>query len=128
MKSGDNSLSSLSLSHGTLSPSFQGNVTEYTAQVGSDVSSITVNPVTSNSKASIESITGNTDLTEGKNVISVTVKAENGNTATYKIILFPGNFRMNPSQRGFPGRILNIRERLAKASCLRTGSLGCIIW
>lgn len=98
VKSGDNSLSSLSLSHGTLSPSFQGNVTEYTAQVGSDVSSITVNPVTSNSKASIESITGNTDLTEGKNVISVTVKAENGNTATYKITVTKGSGTTEPNE------------------------------
>lgn len=84
-KSGDNSLSSLKLSHGTLSPSFKGSVTEYTAEVGSDISEITVTPVTSNSKATVESITGNKDLKSGTNVITVLVKAENGTTASYKI-------------------------------------------
>lgn len=90
-KSGDNSLSSLKLSSGTLSPAFKGSVTEYTAQVGSDVNEITVTPVTSNSKASIESITGNKDLKEGANVITVVVKAENGMTASYKITVTKGN-------------------------------------
>lgn len=83
--SGDNSLSSLKLSAGTLSPAFKGSVTSYTATVGSDVNDITVTPVTSNSKATVESITGNTGLKDGENVISVTVKAENGTKATYKI-------------------------------------------
>lgn len=84
-KSGDNSLSSLALSQGTLSPSFKGSVTAYTAEVGSDVNEITVTPVTSNSKATVESITGNKDLKPGVNVITVVVKAENGTTASYKI-------------------------------------------
>ena len=83
--SGDNSLSSLKLSAGTLSPAFKGSVTNYTATVGSDVNDITVTPVTSNSKAKVESITGNTGLKTGENVISITVKAENGTPATYKI-------------------------------------------
>lgn len=90
-KSGDNSLSSLTISNGTLSPAFKGSVTEYTAQVGSDVNEITVTPVTSNSKATIESITGNKDLKEGANVITVVVKAENGTTASYKITVTKGN-------------------------------------
>ena len=84
-KSGDNSLSSLKISQGTLSPEFKGSVTAYTATVGSDVNEITVTPVTSNSKATVESITGNTNLTEGKNTIKVLVKAENGTEATYTI-------------------------------------------
>lgn len=84
-KSGDNSLSSLTLSNGTLSPAFKGSITEYTAEVGSDVSEITVTPVTSNSRATVESITGNKELKEGTNVITVLVKAENGTTASYKI-------------------------------------------
>lgn len=83
--SGDNSLSSLKLSAGTLSPAFKGSVTNYTASVGSDVSDITVTPVTSNSKAKVESITGNTGLKTGENVIAITVKAENGTAATYRI-------------------------------------------
>ena len=85
VKSGDNSLSSLKISPGTLSPEFKGNTTQYTATVGSDVNEITVTPVTSNSKATVESITGNTNLKAGTNVITVLVKAENGTEAAYKI-------------------------------------------
>lgn len=83
--SGDNSLSSLKISPGTLSPAFKGSTTNYTATVGSDVNEITVTPVTSNSKATVESITGNTNLKSGENVISILVKAENGTEAAYKI-------------------------------------------
>lgn len=83
--SGDNSLSSLKLSAGTLSPAFKGSVTSYTATVGSDVNDITVTPVTSNANAKVESISGNTGLKLGENVITIIVKAENGMTATYKI-------------------------------------------
>lgn len=89
-KSGDNSLSSLTISSGTLSPAFKGSVTEYTAQVGGDVSEITVNPVLSNSKAEIVSVSGNKDLKEGKNVITVLVRAENGQEAAYKITVTKG--------------------------------------
>ncbi|NBH14628.1 hypothetical protein D3Z36_10720 [Lachnospiraceae bacterium] len=85
--SGDNSLSSLSLSAGSLSPAFQYNVTDYTASVGAEVSSVEVNAQTSNANATVESVSGNTDLQPGQNTISVVVKAENGVTATYKIVV-----------------------------------------
>ncbi|MCI9377531.1 MAG: hypothetical protein HFI06_03170 [Eubacterium sp.] len=90
VKSGDNSLSSLKISPGALSPAFKGSVTEYTAQVAGDVSEISVDAVTSNSKATIESISGNKDLKRGKNVITVLVKAENGTEAAYKITVSKG--------------------------------------
>ena len=86
----DNSLSSLKISPGALSPAFKGSVTEYTAQVAGDVSEISVDAVTSNSKATIESISGNKDLKSGKNVITVLVKAENGTEAAYKITVSKG--------------------------------------
>lgn len=102
-KSGDNSLSSLKISSGTLSPSFKGSVTQYTASVGSDVNEITVTPVTSNSKATVESITGNKDLKEGTNVITVLVKAENGNQASYKITVTKGETQRASSDTGSAG-------------------------
>ena len=85
--SGDNSLSSLSISPGTLSPAFQYNVVNYTASVGADVSSIEVNAKLSNETAKIESVSGNTDLQAGENLISIVVKAQNGTPATYKIVV-----------------------------------------
>lgn len=97
-KSGDNSLSSVTISPGTLSPAFKGSVTEYTAEVGSSVNEITVNPVTSNSKATVVSVSGNKDLKEGKNIIEILVKAENGNEATYRITVTKGNTVQSSSE------------------------------
>ncbi len=85
--SGDNSLSSLSISPGTLSPAFQYNVVDYTASVGADVTSVEVSAQPSNETATIESVSGNTDLKEGENLVSIVVKAENGVAATYKIVV-----------------------------------------
>ncbi len=87
VQSGDNSLSSLSISPGTLSPEFQYNVVDYTATVGKDVTSVEVSAKTSNETATIESVSGNTDLQDGENLVSIVVKAQNGTTATYKIVV-----------------------------------------
>ncbi|MCI8860221.1 MAG: hypothetical protein HFI71_12050 [Lachnospiraceae bacterium] len=89
-KSGDNSLSTLSISPGTLSPAFQYNNTNYTASVGEEVTSVEVNAKTSNENAVVESISGNADLKVGENTISIIVKAENGVVATYKIVVTRG--------------------------------------
>lgn len=88
-KSGDNSLASLKLSSGTLSPSFKYNVTKYTATVGYDVDKVVVSAKTSNEKATIESVTddGNVNLKVGENTIKIVVKAENGVKATYTIVV-----------------------------------------
>lgn len=88
-KSEDNSLSSLKLSSGTLSPSFKHNVTKYTATVGYDVTKVVVSAKTSNAKAVIESVTGDgtVNLKVGENTIKVVVRAENGVKATYTIVV-----------------------------------------
>ena len=88
-KSNDNSLSSLKLSSGTLSPKFKGNVTKYTATVGYDVTKVVVSAKTSSSKAKIESVTGDgtVNLKVGENTIKIVVKAENGVKATYTIVV-----------------------------------------
>lgn len=83
--SDDNSLSSLSLSEGQISPALQAGVTKYTATVPNDVTEVEVSARTTNAKASITSISGNTNLSEGENLISIVVTAENGSAATYKI-------------------------------------------
>lgn len=88
-KSEDNSLSSIKLSSGTLSPSFKYNVTKYTAKVGYNVKNIVVSATPSNAKATIESVTGNgnVDLAVGDNTIKIVVKAENGVKATYTVVV-----------------------------------------
>lgn len=84
-KSADNSLQSLTLSAGTLSPAFQYNVVKYTATVPNSVTNLSVTAVASNKAATVESVTGNTDLVVGANEIKIVVKAENGVTATYTV-------------------------------------------
>lgn len=88
-KSSDNSLSSLKLSHGKLSPAFRQNVTKYTATVGYDISSLVVSAKTTSSKAVIESVTGNgtVALQVGENKIQIVVRAENGVKSTYTIVV-----------------------------------------
>lgn len=83
--SADNSLASIKLSSGTLSPAFQYNVTNYTATVDYSVTKLDVDAVCSNKSATIESMTGNDNLQVGENTISIVVKAGNGAKATYRI-------------------------------------------
>lgn len=88
-KSPDNSLASLKLSAGTLSPSFQYNVTNYTATVPYNTDKVVVSATPSNGKAVIESVTGNgtVGLQVGKNTIQIVVVAENGVKATYTVVV-----------------------------------------
>ena len=83
--SADNSLKALTISPVTLSPAFKGSTTKYTAAVDNSVTSIAVSATPVNEKATVESVTGNTNLAVGANVVKIVVKAENGTTATYKI-------------------------------------------
>ena len=85
-----NSLASLKLSEGTLSPSFVYNVVDYTATVSADTSSVEVTAATSNAAASIQSGTGTVSLKEGANTVKIVVAAENGNLATYTITITRG--------------------------------------
>jgi hypothetical protein len=86
-KSADNSLSSLRISSGTLSPQFSSSNTSYTATVDNSVTEVSVEAVASNSEAEVVSVTGNTGLKVGDNTVSITVKAGNGTTAVYKIVV-----------------------------------------
>lgn len=101
--SADTTLSSLSLSCGTLNPAFSSDTTTYTANVDNSVSSITVTPTSSESHAIIKVNTttvtsGGTSsaisLTAGTpNEIYVTVTAQDGITSkTYKITILRAAF------------------------------------
>lgn len=84
-KSADNSLASLTLSAGKLSPAFRYNIVSYTATVDYSVTSVVVSAKASNAKAKIESVKGGESLKVGDNRIQIIVKAENGVTATYTV-------------------------------------------
>ena len=86
--SADNSLETLTVAEGSLSPAFEGSRMYYTVQVGQDVSSVTVSAKTVNPTATIQSGVGTTTLkTDGDTKIDVVVQAENGNLATYHLTI-----------------------------------------
>ena len=84
--SSDANLGALSLSEGTLSPTFSAATTSYTASVGNDVSSVTVTATASHSSASVAYDPGSTvPLSVGANPITVTVTAGDGTTKAYTV-------------------------------------------
>ncbi len=82
--SSDNSLKSLQVSPGTLTPAFSPDVTKYTMDVGASCFKITVSAVAKDSKAKV-GVSG-LDIKEGSNTTIITVTAENGAKKTYTII------------------------------------------
>ena len=92
--SNDSSLTALTLSTGTLAPTFSSGTTSYTAIVSNATSSITVTPTRNDSNATISiggvsvtsgSASGSISLNVGENSISVLVTAQDGSTTTYAV-------------------------------------------
>ena len=91
--SSDADMSGLSLSSGTLSPTFDASTTSYTASVANSVSSITVTPTASEANATITvngtavtsgSASGSIALSVGSNTITTVVTAQDGvGTSSY---------------------------------------------
>ncbi|MBR1416802.1 MAG: cadherin-like beta sandwich domain-containing protein [Bacilli bacterium] len=94
-KSSDATLSSLTVSKGSLSPAFSSNVTTYTVNVDNDVDSIDVAATVNDSKATVSG-TGTKSLAVGDNSISVIVTAEDGTQKTYSI-------KVTRAQKADPG-------------------------
>lgn len=84
-KSSDNTLSSITVSEGSLSPAFNQNTTSYTVNVGGSVDSIDIEATLSDSRAKILSGTGTHDLNVGNNTITITVESESGAKQNYVI-------------------------------------------
>ena len=82
--SGNNNLSSLSISPGTLSPGFSAGTTSYSAWVSNSTTSVAVSAKAADGKAKV-AVWGNTGLSVGNNTITVQVTAENGSKKTYTI-------------------------------------------
>ena len=86
-KSTDNTLKSLSINHGTLSPNFASNTKTYTAEVEGSITEVEVNAVPNSLYGKIKSITGNANLKFGNNQIEIVVEAEDKSTSSYIINL-----------------------------------------
>lgn len=85
-KSDNANLKSLSLSNGSLSPSFSASRTGYTATVANSVTQCRVYATASDSGAKV-SVSGDSALKVGKNTRTVTVTAPSGAQKTYTITI-----------------------------------------
>ncbi|MBX3303646.1 MAG: cadherin-like beta sandwich domain-containing protein [Nitrospira sp.] len=98
--SGNNSLQSLTVSPGTLAPTFNANLLTYSVDVANNVGSVSVTPTRQDSDATI-AINGQT-ATSGQahavplngpgqsTTITIVVTAQNGNTKTYLVTVSRG--------------------------------------
>lgn len=86
----NNWLESLTVDGYALTPTFDVNMTtEYTLTVSENISSINISASPVNKSASVSG-TGTISLTEGSNLVSIVVTAQNGNTRTYNITVNRG--------------------------------------
>lgn len=79
-----NTLSSLSVSNGELSPKFSSTKTSYTLNLTSEVESLTINAKATDAKATVSGI-GKKALKIGTQAFEIMVKAENGSKKSYII-------------------------------------------
>ncbi len=84
VKSDDSGLSSLYVSDGELTPSFNKDVHNYTVNVMNEVKSITLNGRTSSQKSFVNG-NGTYSLNVGGNIINLSVQAEDGSISSYSI-------------------------------------------
>lgn len=83
-KSGNNALSTLTVSAGTLAPAFDPAVTEYTLSLPQGTEKLTLTATPSDSNATVQG-DGELTLQEGENTLPLVVTAENGDTKTYTV-------------------------------------------
>ena len=83
-KSKDSSLATLAVAEGVLTPEFNKDVKEYKLTVPNEVTTVNVAATTTDKKANYV-VTGNAELKEGENIVTITVKAEDGSTTDYVI-------------------------------------------
>lgn len=107
--SGDNSLKSLEISPGILTPAFQSGITSYTVDLPEDTKSIVVSAVPNDSKAKV-SVSHNNDLEPGANKTYIVVTAENGTQKTYVLNVNCGEVENNEEEEKIPSVLINGTE------------------
>ncbi|MDL2228120.1 cadherin-like beta sandwich domain-containing protein, partial [Odoribacter sp. OttesenSCG-928-L07] len=86
--SDDDLLSDLTVSHGTLIPAFDGNITNYSVEVENNVTNIEIIATTNHPNASVAG-DGNKILAVGSNQFDIVVTAQNGiSTKSYSISVY----------------------------------------
>ena len=121
-------LSSLLVEGYSLTPTFHKNILEYDLVLSDPVSSVNVIAEAADSNSSVSGA-GKYNLTEGLNVISITITAQNGSSSTYRInIVAPtgpstyngGNFTISAGQ----GLFTNIQTSEGETTILYGFEIG----
>ena len=86
-KSKDNTLSALTVSEGTLTPTFNASTTEYNVALEATVEKITLDAKANDTKATVSGI-GEKTLVPGHNKFAIVCTAENGDQKTYNIDVY----------------------------------------
>lgn len=86
-KSKNANLSELTLSSGTLTPSFDASVTEYSVNLSKEIDKLKISAKSEDAKAKVSGV-GEISLKPGLNKLLIVVTAENGNKKTYTISAF----------------------------------------
>ncbi len=84
-------LETLAIENVSLTPPFDNNTTQYNAEVSNETTNLNILAIPENESAKAE-ISGNGDLKEGSNLISITVSAPNGITQrVYQVSVYKRN-------------------------------------
>lgn len=86
-RSKDNTLSSLTVSEGTLSPAFDAATTEYSVNVGGSTDKITLGATANDAKANVSG-TGEQAVVPGNNRFVIVCTAENGSKKEYVVNVY----------------------------------------
>ena len=118
--SGDNSLKSLEISPGTLTPAFQPGTTAYSVTLPEDTTSIVVSAVPNDAKATV-AVSHNNDLEPGENKKYIVVTAENGTQKTYVLNITCGEAKEEPDEAEAQTVTINgVEYAIASAKQLET--------
>lgn len=117
-------LQSLGISEGVLNPDYHRDTLTYTATVGNDVHTLTVNALPYAATSTVSG-TGSIGLAVGENIITVTVTAERGDTCTYTLRVTRLSDGENIIAMGTTTTGVNLRaEPSTEAEILTTVPLG----
>ena len=104
----DNYLKSLSVDGLKLTPAFKKDVMEYRAEANANTTTVNIKASVNDKKSKVSG-TGKHNVGEGENKFNITVKAQNGSTRTYKVII--NVIDPNPITVNIDGQDLTVVKR-----------------
>ena len=104
----NNYLKSLSIEGLKISPSFKKDTLEYRVEANSNTTSVNIKASAADKKSSVSG-KGKHNVAEGENVFKIVVKAQNGSTRTYKVIV--NVIDPNPITVNIDGKDLTVVKR-----------------